>query len=176
MAVIRDVMPAFDLLQPTSAAEAQKLLEKHKDDAWVMAGGLDSFDWLKDRIKKPKVLVDLSGIDELRGIRVIERRRRDRRDDHADGDRESSGDQRKLQCAVRAVSNWWRRRRFATRARWAATYRRTCAAGTTAADGRATAPAATFVTPTRRWDATASMRSSARTAAWPCIRPIRCRR
>ena len=34
-----------------------------------MAGGLDSFDWLKDRIKKPKVLVDLSGIDELRGVR-----------------------------------------------------------------------------------------------------------
>jgi xanthine dehydrogenase YagS FAD-binding subunit len=34
-----------------------------------MAGGLDSFDWLKDRIKKPKVLVDLSGVDELKGIR-----------------------------------------------------------------------------------------------------------
>jgi xanthine dehydrogenase YagS FAD-binding subunit len=70
MAVIRDVMPAFDLLQPTSAAEAQKLLEKNGSEAWVMAGGLDSFDWLKDRIKKPKVLVDLSGVDELRGIRV----------------------------------------------------------------------------------------------------------
>jgi xanthine dehydrogenase YagS FAD-binding subunit len=35
-----------------------------------MAGGLDSFDWLKDRIKRPKVLVDLSGIEELRGIRT----------------------------------------------------------------------------------------------------------
>jgi xanthine dehydrogenase YagS FAD-binding subunit len=70
MAVIRDVMPAFDLLQPSSAAEAQSLLEQSGADAWVMAGGLDSFDWLKDRIKKPKVLVDLSGVDELRGIRV----------------------------------------------------------------------------------------------------------
>lgn len=69
MAVIRDVMPAFDLLQPSSAADAQKLLQKHGEEAWVMAGGLDSFDWLKDRIKKPKVLVDLSGVDELRGIR-----------------------------------------------------------------------------------------------------------
>ena len=28
---------------------------------WVMAGGLDSFDWLKDRIKRPKAVVDLSG-------------------------------------------------------------------------------------------------------------------
>ncbi len=62
MAVIRDVMPAFDLLQPASAADAQKLLQQYGEDAWIMAGGMDSFDWLKDRIKKPKVLVDLSGI------------------------------------------------------------------------------------------------------------------
>jgi xanthine dehydrogenase YagS FAD-binding subunit len=70
MAVIRDVMPAFDLLQPSSVADAQKLLERNGSDAWVMAGGLDSFDWLKDRIKKPKVVVDISGIDELKGIRA----------------------------------------------------------------------------------------------------------
>jgi xanthine dehydrogenase YagS FAD-binding subunit len=62
-------MPAFDLLQPASAADAQKLLQQYGEDAWIMAGGLDSFDWLKDRIKKPKVLVDLSGIDEMRGVR-----------------------------------------------------------------------------------------------------------
>ena len=70
MAVIRDVMPAFELLQPTSIADAQSLLEENRNDAWVLAGGLDSFDWLKDRIKRPKVLVDLSGIEELRGIRA----------------------------------------------------------------------------------------------------------
>jgi xanthine dehydrogenase YagS FAD-binding subunit len=70
MAVIRDVMAAFELFQPTSVADAQKLLEQHGPDAWVLAGGLDSFDWLKDRIKKPKVVVDLSGIDELRGVRA----------------------------------------------------------------------------------------------------------
>jgi len=69
MAVIRDVMPAFELLQPNSVAEAQGILEQHGEDAWVLAGGLDSFDWLKDRIKKPKIVVDLSGIEELRGIR-----------------------------------------------------------------------------------------------------------
>src|SRR3984893_8010519 len=69
MAVIRDVMPAFELLQPTSTADAQKLLEQHGAEAWVMAGGLDSFDGLKDRIKKPKVVVDLSGIEELKGVR-----------------------------------------------------------------------------------------------------------
>src|SRR6202035_77995 len=70
MAVIRDVMPAFQLFQPSSIADAQKLLEQHGREAWVMAGGLDSFDWLKDRIKKPQALVDLSGIEELRGVRT----------------------------------------------------------------------------------------------------------
>jgi xanthine dehydrogenase YagS FAD-binding subunit len=71
MAVIRDVMPSFELLQPTTADEAQKLLQQHGRDAWVLAGGLDSFDWLKDRIKKPKVVVDLSGVEDLRGIRPM---------------------------------------------------------------------------------------------------------
>jgi xanthine dehydrogenase YagS FAD-binding subunit len=70
MAVIRDVMPAFDLIQPTSIADAQKVLQDYRADAWIMAGRLDSFDWLKDRIKRPKVLVDLSGIAELRGVRT----------------------------------------------------------------------------------------------------------
>src|SRR6266404_3194020 len=71
MAVIRDVMPAFELFQPTSIADAQKLLQQHGEDAWVRAGGLDSFDWLKDRIKRPKAVVDLSGIEELKGVRTI---------------------------------------------------------------------------------------------------------
>jgi xanthine dehydrogenase YagS FAD-binding subunit len=70
MAVVRDVMPSFELLQPGSAVEAQTLLEQHRDDAWILAGGLDSFDWLKDRIKKPKTVIDLSGADDLKGIRV----------------------------------------------------------------------------------------------------------
>ena len=70
MAVIRDVMPSFELLQPTSVADAQSLLERNGSDAWVLAGGLDSFDWLKDRIKRPKTVVDLSGIEELKGIRT----------------------------------------------------------------------------------------------------------
>jgi xanthine dehydrogenase YagS FAD-binding subunit len=71
MAVIRDVIPAFELLQPRSAADAQKLLEQHGSDAWALAGGLDSFDWIKDRIKRPNVVVDLSGIAELKGVRTI---------------------------------------------------------------------------------------------------------
>src|SRR5687768_6026807 len=69
MATIRDVMPAFELFQPTSVEAALALLDEYGADAWVLAGGLDSFDWLKDRIKRPRVVVDLSGVAELKGIR-----------------------------------------------------------------------------------------------------------
>jgi xanthine dehydrogenase YagS FAD-binding subunit len=70
MAVIRDVMPAFELFQPSSVADAQQLLTQYGADAWVLAGGMDSFDWLKDRIKRPKAVVDLSGIGALKGVRT----------------------------------------------------------------------------------------------------------
>jgi len=69
MAVIRDVMPAFELFQPATIEDTLALLDKYGSDAWVMAGGLDTFDWLKDRIKKTPVVVDLSQVQELRGIR-----------------------------------------------------------------------------------------------------------
>lgn len=68
-AQIRDVMPAFELYQPASVADALGVLDRHGADAWVMAGGLDTFDWLKDRIRRPKVVVDLSRVAELRGIK-----------------------------------------------------------------------------------------------------------
>ena len=69
MAVIHDVMPVFELFQPTSVDDALALLDRYGSEAWVMAGGLDSFDWLKDRIKRPKVVVDLSQVKQLRGVR-----------------------------------------------------------------------------------------------------------
>lgn len=72
MAVFRDVMPAFELFQPASADDAVTLLEEHGSDAWVMAGGQDSFDWLKDRIKRPKVVVDLSQVSEMTGVRDLD--------------------------------------------------------------------------------------------------------
>ncbi len=69
MAVIHDVMPAFELFQPATVDDTMRLLGQYREDAWVMAGGLDTFDWLKDRIKRPKVVVDLSQVKELSGIR-----------------------------------------------------------------------------------------------------------
>lgn len=69
MPPIRDVMSAFELFQPANVGDALGILDRHGADAWVMAGGMDTFDWLKDRIKQPKVVVDLGMVDELRGIK-----------------------------------------------------------------------------------------------------------
>src|SRR6202165_3105655 len=71
MAVIHDVIPAFELFQPTTVDDALALQARHGAKAWVLAGGLDSFDWFKDRIKRPEVVIDLSQIKELRGIRPV---------------------------------------------------------------------------------------------------------
>jgi xanthine dehydrogenase YagS FAD-binding subunit len=71
MAVIHDVIPAFELFQPTTIDDALALQARHGAKAWVLAGGLDSFDWFKDRIKRPEVVIDLSQIQQLRGIRTV---------------------------------------------------------------------------------------------------------
>jgi xanthine dehydrogenase YagS FAD-binding subunit len=65
----RDMMAAFELYQPDTIKGAVDLLGKFGKDGWAVAGGNDSLDWFKDRIKRPKYVVDLSGIGELKGIR-----------------------------------------------------------------------------------------------------------
>jgi xanthine dehydrogenase YagS FAD-binding subunit len=70
MAVIHDIMPAFELFQPLSIDDAQALQARYGDKGWVLAGGLDSFDWFADRIKRPEVVIDLSQIKELTGVRA----------------------------------------------------------------------------------------------------------
>ena len=69
MAVIRDKMPAFQLFQPSSTEEALGVLDRYGAEAWVLAGGLDSWDWFKDRVQKPAAVVDLGSIASLREIR-----------------------------------------------------------------------------------------------------------
>ena len=69
MAVIRDVIPQLELFQPSTAEDAVALLAEHGSDAWVYAGGLDTLDWFKDRVKRPRVVVDLGSIESLREIR-----------------------------------------------------------------------------------------------------------
>jgi xanthine dehydrogenase YagS FAD-binding subunit len=68
MALIHDVMPAFELFQPSTIDDTLALLDGYKTSAWVLAGGLDTFDWLKDRNKRAGVVVDISGVAELKGV------------------------------------------------------------------------------------------------------------
>ena len=68
MAVIRDMIPAFELFQPTTIDDAIELLDRYGDRAWALAGGLDSLDWFKDRIKRPEAVIELGSIESLRGI------------------------------------------------------------------------------------------------------------
>ncbi|HEY3159024.1 MAG TPA: xanthine dehydrogenase family protein subunit M [Vicinamibacterales bacterium] len=69
MAIVHDVMPVFELFQPTTVEDTLALLDQYDKDAWVLAGGLDTFDWFKDRNKRRRVVVDLSGVPALRGVK-----------------------------------------------------------------------------------------------------------
>jgi len=69
MAVIHDTIEAFELFQPASLEDALALRRRYGKVSWAFAGGLDSLDWFKDRIKRPEVVIDLGGVAELKGIR-----------------------------------------------------------------------------------------------------------
>jgi len=59
---------AFEYHAPTSVKEAVGLLEKHGDDAKVLAGGHSLLPIMKFRLAQPKVVVDIgriSGLDKI---------------------------------------------------------------------------------------------------------------
>lgn len=62
--------PRFAYARPASIAEAIALLDKHKDDARVLAGGQSLVPMLNFRVAAPKVLVDINRIAALSGIKV----------------------------------------------------------------------------------------------------------
>jgi xanthine dehydrogenase YagS FAD-binding subunit len=65
----RDMMAGFELYQPETVEGAVELLGRFGAEGWALAGGNDSLDWFKDRVKRPRYVVDLSGIEALKGIR-----------------------------------------------------------------------------------------------------------
>lgn len=75
--MIKDMMPGFELYQPTTVADALALMDRFGKTGWKMAGGKDSLDWFKDRVKQdkpnsvlpPKAVVELTGIADLKGIK-----------------------------------------------------------------------------------------------------------
>ena len=75
MATIHDVMPRFELFQPAPLHidDAVSLIQRTPPQRpGYLPAVLDSFDWLKDRNKRADVVVDLSGIEALRGIKALQ--------------------------------------------------------------------------------------------------------
>ena len=67
--MMKDMMAGFELFQPADVETALDLLDRHGADGWRLAGGYDSLDWLKNRGKGPRAVIDLDRLDDLRGIR-----------------------------------------------------------------------------------------------------------
>lgn len=64
-----DVMPNMELYQPVQVEDALEIASRFADRGWLVGGGQDTYGWLKDRAKSVDALIDLSGIESLRGIR-----------------------------------------------------------------------------------------------------------
>src|SRR5690606_16495291 len=64
-----DVMPDIDLYQPVEVEDALALAGRLADRGWLLGGGQDTYGWLKDRSKTAEAMIDLNGIESLRGIR-----------------------------------------------------------------------------------------------------------
>jgi aerobic carbon-monoxide dehydrogenase medium subunit len=61
---------AFDYIKPTSIADVLSLLQEHGDDARLLAGGQTLIATLNMRLSEPQLVVDITGIESLRGIQV----------------------------------------------------------------------------------------------------------
>jgi xanthine dehydrogenase YagS FAD-binding subunit len=67
--MLKDMMPHFDLYQPDSIEAALDLAARLGPDAWLLAAGQDTYDWLKNRVKRTSAVIDLTGIEGLKGVR-----------------------------------------------------------------------------------------------------------
>ncbi len=63
-------MRRFDLLLPQSLDDCIKLLARHGAEARPLAGGTDLLPQMKTGVSRPRVVVDLSGIERLRQIQA----------------------------------------------------------------------------------------------------------
>ena len=61
-------MEAFSYANPTTLAEAGKLLGSSWNDAQVLAGGTDLISLMKDYVVSPKTVVNIKNIKELGGV------------------------------------------------------------------------------------------------------------
>ncbi len=64
-------MRGFEYASPTTKEQAVNLLGSSDDDATTLAGGTDLLSLMKDDIVRPRRLVNIKDITELRGIRLL---------------------------------------------------------------------------------------------------------
>jgi 4-hydroxybenzoyl-CoA reductase subunit beta len=64
-------LPEFQLLRPRTVQEAVKLLEQHAPNLQIIAGGTDLIPSMKQRLFSPRYLMDIRGIEQMRGIRAV---------------------------------------------------------------------------------------------------------
>jgi carbon-monoxide dehydrogenase medium subunit len=62
---VQPSLPAFDVLRPTSVAEASEMLVTHGDDAVAMCGGTELLLLLKLGLSRPDYIVDLKRVASL---------------------------------------------------------------------------------------------------------------
>lgn len=62
--------PDFDSVKPETLDKVHSLLEEYGDDARILAGGQSLLSTLNLRLSEPRLLVDISGLAQLRGITV----------------------------------------------------------------------------------------------------------
>jgi carbon-monoxide dehydrogenase medium subunit len=58
----------FEYAKPGSLEEVFDLLDRHGDDARILAGGQSLLPTLNMRLSEPRMLIDITGLDKLRGI------------------------------------------------------------------------------------------------------------
>jgi CO/xanthine dehydrogenase FAD-binding subunit len=63
------MLPEFDLLMPKTLPEALEMLAEGVPDVTPLAGGTGLLVDMRGGLRRPRALVDLSGLDELRAVR-----------------------------------------------------------------------------------------------------------
>ncbi len=60
--------PKFKYVRAESVEQALTLLEKHGDDARILAGGQSLMPTLNMRLSQPEILIDINRLDQLKGL------------------------------------------------------------------------------------------------------------